>query len=80
MKYFFTIGLPACFLHSSAQQRYTLFSPDSLLRIEIAATEKLSYVLYADNTELPSSSSLYLQLADGEAISGDIKVVKKNTA
>ncbi len=65
------------FLHSSAQQRYILFSPDSLLRIEIEASEELSYVLYAGNTRLASSSSLDLQLADGQRMSGGIKVVKK---
>lgn len=77
MKYFITIVLLVCSFHSYAQQRYTLYSPDSLLRIELAAAEKLSYVLYAGNTKVAASSSIDLQLSDGETISGGINVVKK---
>ncbi|MBC7934302.1 MAG: glycoside hydrolase family 97 protein [Rhizobacter sp.] len=54
-----------------AQKKFVLWSPDSSLRLEIANKEKISYTLYAGNTELMASQSVNIQLDNGKQLSGN---------
>lgn len=59
-----------------AQQSFQLFSPDSSLRLEINAAEKLSYTLFTGSTLLESSPSVDLLLTNDQQLSGNITVTK----
>jgi hypothetical protein len=59
-----------------AQQSFQLFSPDSSLRLEINASDKLSYSLFTGSTLLESSPSVDLLLANDQQLSGNIAVTK----
>ncbi len=69
--FFSTIITTNCF----AQQAFSLYSPDSSLRIAINTTGKISYQLFASNVLLLSSSSIDLHLTNGAQLSNKIQVV-----
>jgi len=55
-----------------AQQSYLLYSPDSSIRLEVAAKEKLSWHLYSGKELLIHSSNIDLQLKDQKRLSGKL--------
>jgi alpha-glucosidase len=58
----------------TAQQSYQLFSPDSLLKLEVDINDKLSWHLYAENKLLTQSSSIDLQIAGQKSLSDKLSV------
>lgn len=58
-----------------AQQSYNLFSPDSSLRLEINASYKISYSLFAGNQLLVHSPSVDLLLTKGKSLTDALPVV-----
>lgn len=77
MKKIIVITILVAFFQGSFSQSFQLFSPDSSLRLEINAGQKLSYKLFASSALLMSSSSIDLELADGKKLSDKIVVSKK---
>ena len=57
-----------------AQQSYSLYSPDSSIRLEIKTKEKLSWHLYSGKEFLAQSSDVDLQLKDQKKLSDKLVV------
>jgi alpha-glucosidase len=57
-----------------AQQTYSLYSPDSSIRLEIKTKEKLSWLLYSGKEFLAQSTDVDLQLRDQKKLSGKMIV------
>src|SRR6187200_801253 len=55
-----------------AQQSYLLYSPDSSIRLEVGAKEKLSWHLYSGKELLIHSSNIDLQLKNQKRLSGNL--------
>ena len=53
-----------------AQQSFTLYSPDSILRLEIKTKEKLTWHLYSEKELLMQSAGIDLQLQNQKKLSG----------
>lgn len=64
---------------SYAQKKFQLLSPDSSIRLEISAGEKLAYKLYADQQLLVAASSIDLQIKGDKRLSGNIVVSKSQS-
>jgi len=67
---FFILGA----VYNIAAQSYSVYSPDSSLRLEIKANGKLSWHLYAGKELLTQSTSVDLQLGNGKNLSGKLVV------
>jgi alpha-glucosidase len=61
-------------LNAIAQQSYSLYSPDSSIRLEIKTKEKLSWHLYSGKEFLAQSSDVDLQLKDQKKLSDKLVV------
>ena len=61
-------------LNAIAQQSYSLYSPDSSIRLEIKTKEKLSWHLYSGKEFLAQSSDVDLQLKDQKKLSDKMAV------
>lgn len=61
----------------ASQTVYQLYSPDSLLRLEIKTNTTLSYSLFAENKLLLHSSSVDMRLGDGKKLSDKLVVSKR---
>lgn len=61
----------------ASQAVYQLYSPDSLLRLEIKTNTVLSYSLFAENRLLLHSSSVDMRLVDGKKLSDKLAVSKR---
>ena len=61
--FLFTSALLLSF-NAIAQQSYSLYSPDSFIRLEIKLKEKLSWQLYSGKEFLARSTNVDLQLKD----------------
>lgn len=59
-----------------AQQPFLLFSPDSSLRLEVVANNKIAWQLYAKNQLLVQSSDVDIELATGKKMSDNIQVAQ----
>jgi alpha-glucosidase len=59
-----------------AQQPFLLFSPDSSLRLEIRADNKIAWQLFAENQLLVQSPSIDIELANGKKMSDNIQLVE----
>jgi alpha-glucosidase len=59
-------------LNVFAQQSYDLYSPDSLLRLEIKTKNKLSWYLYSGKELLIQSKNVDLQVRDQKKLSGKL--------
>ena len=57
-----------------AQQSYSLYSPDSSIRLEIKTKGKLSWHLYSDNELLMQSPDIEVQLKNQKKLSDKIAV------
>ena len=57
-----------------AQQSYLLYSPDSSIRLEVGAKEKLSWHLFGDNDQLMQSTNVDLQLKNQKKLSDRLLV------
>ena len=57
-----------------AQQSYSLYSPDSTIRLEIKTKEKLSWLLYSGKELLTQSTDVDLRLRDQKKLSGKMIV------
>ena len=55
-----------------AQQSFTLYSPDSLLRLEIKTKEHLSWHLFSGKESLMQSTGVDLQIKDQKKLSGKL--------
>ncbi len=60
--------------NSIAQQSYSLYSPDSSIRLEIKTKEKLSWHLYSGKEFLSQSTDVDLQLKDQKKLSDKLIV------
>jgi alpha-glucosidase len=76
MKKFVAIFILAICSKDHFGQSFQLFSPDSSVRLEINAKEKLSYKLFASSGLLFSSPSIDIKLIDGKKLSDKIVVSK----
>src|SRR5688572_33266152 len=72
--YSFPIVLLLSSLNPVAQEAYSLYSPDSALRLEIKTRDKLSWHLYSGKELLTQSSSVDLQLGNQKRFSGNLTV------
>src|SRR5688572_8738181 len=72
--YSFPIVLLLLSLNLVAQEAYSLYSPDSALRLEIKTRDKLSWHLYSGKELLTQSSSVDLQLGNQNKLSGNLTV------
>lgn len=71
MKHLLTLSFFVLFaVNGFTQQPFLLYSPDSSLRLEVIATEKVSWKLFAGKEILVQSSSVDLELTDGRKLSG----------
>jgi len=61
-------------LNAIAQQSYSLYSPDSSIRLEIKTKEKLSWHLYSGKEFLAQSTNVDLQLKDQKKLSDKLVV------
>jgi alpha-glucosidase len=61
-------------LNAIAQQSYSLYSPDSSIRLEIKTKEKLSWHLYSGKEFLAQSTNVDLQLRDQKKLSDKLVV------
>ncbi len=59
-----------------AQQPFTLYSPDSSLRLEVSTNSKIAWKLFAADELLVQSSGVDLELADGRRISDQPAVTR----
>ena len=60
--------------NTTAQQSYSLYSPDSSIRLEIKTKEKLSWHLYSGKEFLAQSTNVDLQLRDQKKLSDKLIV------
>ena len=61
-------------INAFAQQSYSLYSPDSSIRLEIKTKEKLSWHLYSGKEFLTQSTDVDLQLKDQKKLSDKLVV------
>lgn len=59
-----------------AQQPFLLFSPDSSLRLEVRANNKIAWQLFAKDQLLAQSSSIDIELTNGKKMSDNILVAE----
>ena len=69
----YVLSLPLSF-NAIAQQSYSLYSPDSSIRLEIKTKEKLSWHLYSGKELLIQSTDADLQLKDKKKLSDKLVV------
>src|SRR5215203_4357150 len=69
----YVLSLPLSF-NAIAQQTYSLYSPDSSIRLEIKTKEKLSWHLYSGKELLIQSTDADLQLKDQKKLSDKLVV------
>ncbi|MCX6316509.1 MAG: glycoside hydrolase family 97 catalytic domain-containing protein [Bacteroidetes bacterium] len=77
MKHLLQTGLLLLFAcRLIAQQPFTLYSPDSSLRLEINTQQQLSYKLFAHTIILLQSPSIDVELGNGTRLSDQLTVVQ----
>ena len=74
MRHLLYLGGLLVTLNGFAQQSYTLYSPDSSLRIEINTKDKLSWKLYTGKELLTQTSSVDLELKGQKKLSDKLVV------
>ena len=74
MRHLLYLGGLLITLNGFAQQSYTLYSPDSTLRIEINTKDKLSWKLYTGKELLTHTSSVDLELKGQKKLSDKLVV------
>ena len=74
MRHLLYLGGLLVTLNGFAQQSYTLYSPDSTLRIEINTKDKLSWKLYTGKELLTHTSSVDLELKGQKKLSDKLVV------
>ena len=63
-------------LNLQAQTKFQLTSPDKTIRIEIQATDQVSYSVYADNKKILDESVIEMSIMEGTGVTGHFKIPK----
>ena len=64
---------------ANGQPKLQLLSPDKTIRVEIKASGRLSYSIFVDNKKILEESEIDMNLENGRSLSGDLKIIRKNS-
>ena len=63
----------------NGQPKLQLLSPDKTIRVEIKTSGRLSYTVFVDEKKILDESEIDMTLENGRNLSGDMKIIRKNS-